>query len=193
MKSAKRIFFFIILDILFFIVYYLFNMAGNTFSQMLNWGDVSYPVDIAATVFSYIGFYVIFILESTDRKKHGLKMIAEQTFPSEKDIWNPIKTIRSGNYDLLIYMAMSLPLGISYFFAPFSFGKNTITAEIFFPFNLLFKIISIPVVAFIVSCTVFYLVQSVSRMLSVRKWKQSELSDKEKELLTEEGRIDYRL
>lgn len=193
MKTIKRIIFFAIIDIIFFIIYYLINMAGDTFAKLFNWGDISLGLDIFATVISWFGFYAIFLLESTDRKKHGLEMIAKKEFPAERDIWNPIKTIKDGNYDLLIYMIFILPIAVSYLFAPFSFGNNTIFAEIFFPHSLIFKIINIPVVSYLLSVLIFYLIQSISRYYCIRSWKNSELTDKEKEMLTEDGRIDYRL
>jgi len=178
MKFLKDAFSFLIFDVVLFIVYYVLG----SFVQTLEIEGAEIITDIAFSVLTWVGFFLLYALKTADRKGPGLYYLLEneKTPLSPMRAFDPLSEMKRGNFDLLIYAVFCLIPGWDYYNTGITLGQNGILSEIFLPQTLLFKISGSAIWGYILSVAVFYIISSTILAAARKSWLKAPLSPEER-------------
>ncbi len=178
MKFSKQIFAFLIFDIVLFILYYVIMSFIGAFQIE----GIEAALDMVMSTATWIGFFLLYVLKTADRKGPGLEYLLE----NEKAPVSPLRSfdllseMKRGNFDLLIYALICLIPGWAYHKEGIVIGTGNFVSEIFLPQTLIYKISGSPVWGYIISVALFYILSSTVLAVARSIWVKTPLTDEER-------------
>lgn len=179
--AAKRILSFIIFNAILFIVYYLLNVLTDVITYFLKITDAGAIPDMIISFIVWAGFTALYVFMITDRKAFGVPYLTdpEQSRPTPVDAFNPVKELKHGKIDTVIYAVMTAVPAVWYMFDGVKVGSNDVPAELFLPQTLFMKITSEPIIGFVIGVAVFWVISCFTTMEARKKWLENPLTPDE--------------
>lgn len=195
MDKIKQILLFPIFNILFFLLYYIYQGLVSALISLFSLQNGEIPFDLFFSGLAFIGFFLLFAVNASDRPKNGIQWLnqANRNGWTPEEAFSPIKEIKRGGIALPVYSLLALCPCICYILNGADLGYNTIISELFLPQTFLFKLCGLfsetkisMLISWLLSVLLFAFFSSVINYKARKKWLSTPLTEEEQDWFSEE-------